>query len=161
MNKQAALKSKLIEAFGPQTYDENKQLDRKYLGNIVFNNQTKLDLLNSIVHPAVFEDGVNWQTQQAQKGVPYSLKEAALLFETGSYKTLDKIIVVTVPDDIRIERVMTRDNVSRVEVLARIDKQMLQSEKKAKADFILTNITIEELKKQIADLHHKILKIRP
>ena len=114
----------MITSFGTLVYDKQGNLDRAYLADIVFNDKSKLDVLNGIVHPAVFEDGVSWQAEQEAIGVPYTLKEAALLFETGSYLALDKIIVVSVPDELRIERVMSRDNISREEVLARIGKQM-------------------------------------
>lgn len=157
MNNQASLKESLCATFGEAVYDQAGRLDRTYLANIVFNDKAKLDQLNSIVHPAVFEDGVQWQAEQQAKGVPYTLKEAALLFETGSYKTLDKIIVVTAPEELRIKRVMQRDNTTKEAVLARMGKQMPQAEKEAKADFLVTNIAWETLNTQVSTLHEQLL----
>ena len=159
MNHQPELRESLLRVFGKKVYNEKGLLDRAYLGSIVFQDQAKLDELNSIVHPAVFLDGQKWQAEQEARGVPYSLKEAALLFETGSYLNLDKIIVVSVPDDIRIARVMQRNNATKEEVMARINKQMLQSEKEAKADFVLTNISLESLEEQVAELHAQLLNM--
>lgn len=157
MNNQPELIEKLKTTFGTLVYDESGNLDRGYLADIVFNDKEKLDVLNAIVHPAVFDDGIKWQAEQEALGVPYSLKEAALLFETGSYLSLDKIIVVTAPEDLRIQRVMARDNVTREEVLARINKQMPQDEKEKLADYIVTNIAWESLNIQASEIHEELL----
>jgi dephospho-CoA kinase len=159
MNNNPLIREALLEAFGEEVFDENNQLNRPYLGQLIFNDQTQLDLINSIVHPAVREDGAQWQIIQEENEAPYSLKEAALLFESGSYQFLDKIIVVTAPEELRIQRVMQRDNIDQKAVLARIQKQMPQQEKEAKADFILENISLVELEKQVALLHKKILQL--
>lgn len=157
MNHQEALKNRLKDAFGAAIYGKDGMLDRGYLANIVFNNREQLDLLNSIVHPAVFEDGNLWQEEQAATGVAYSLKEAALLFETGSYAALDKIIVVTAPENTRIQRVMERDNSTEEAVRARISKQMPQEEKVDRADFVITNIAWESLRIQVSKVHEDLL----
>lgn len=157
MNNQDDLKEKLISNFGSLVYNEEGELDRGYLANIVFNDKAKLEILNGIVHPAVFEDGVKWQEEQEAIGVKYTLKEAALLFETGSYLALDKIIVVTAPEDVRIKRVMVRDNITEEEVMARINKQMPQAEKEKMADFIVTNIKWESLNIQVSKIHEELL----
>ena len=156
MNNQEELKTKLRTSFGDAVYTEEGTLDRAYLANLVFKDKEKLNLLNSIVHPAVFEDGQQWQAEQKAQGALYTLKEAALLFETGSYKTLDKIIVVTAPEDIRIERVMERDNVDKAAVLARMSKQMPQKEKEERADFLITNIAWETLNVQVSEVHEQL-----
>jgi dephospho-CoA kinase len=151
----------LIEAikqvFGEDIY-VNGNLDRASLGKIVFSDKNKLDLINTLVHPAVFKDANEWQKKQKKAGAAYTLKEAALLFETGSYKTLDKIIVVSAPLDLRIERVMKRDNLSREEVLKRIENQMPQEEKEKMADFVLNNADLESLEKEVEQLHKLILE---
>jgi dephospho-CoA kinase len=157
MNHKEDLKEKLKENFGAATYNKEGLLDRAYLAGIVFKDNSKLEILNSIVHPAVFEDGEQWQAAQAELGAAYSLKEAALLYETGSYKHLDRIIVVTVPEETRIKRVMERDNVTEEEVRARINKQMPQEEKEKKADHIITNIAWKTLNIQISEVHEKLL----
>lgn len=157
MNNDEALKAQLKTNFGNLVYDAQGNLDRAYLSDIVFNDKSKLEILNGIVHPAVFEDGVKWQQEQEALGQPYSLKEAALLFETGSYLSLDKIIVVSAPEDLRIQRVMARDNATREEVLARINKQMPQAEKEKMADFIIVNTDMESLQEQVAKIHNALL----
>lgn len=159
MNNKATVRTALIDTFGTAVFDENNQLNRTYLSNIIFKDNSKLEAINQIVHPAVHLDGQEWQQEQFAKQVPYTLKEAALLFESGSYQSLDKIIVVTAPEELRITRVMKRDNIDRAAVLARIQKQMPQAEKEAKADFILENTTLEVLKGQVALLHKKILQL--
>ncbi len=157
MNHEEDLKAKLKESFGAAVYKEDGLLDRAYLAGIVFKDNAKLEILNSIVHPAVFEDGQAWQAEQEALGAVYTLKEAALLFETGSYKNLDRIIVVTAPEETRIKRVMERDNTTAEEVRARINKQMPQEEKEKRADHIITNIAWETLNIQISDVHEKLL----
>lgn len=151
---------KVVEAlkanFGEEVYTEAGELNRTYLANIIFNDQSKLEIVNSIVHPAVFEDGAQWQEEQAKKGVPYSMKEAALLFESGSYKSLDKIIVVTAPTDVRIQRVMKRDNTTEEAVRARMAKQLPEEEKLKKADFVIQNIDIQDLSQQIRRIHYQL-----
>lgn len=157
MNNSPIIKNKLIKNFGKKVFNEKGFLDKKYLGAIIFSDNSKLALINNIVHPAVFQDSQQWQEEQLKKQIPYTLKEAALLFESGSYQRLDKIIVVTAPLELRIQRVILRDNITAKEVMARIDKQMPQAEKEAKADFIITNIIQSDLEKQVKLLHHQLL----
>lgn len=157
MNNQEDLKRALKREFGEAVYRTDGLLDRAYLAGIVFKNTTKLEMLNSIVHPAVFEDGQKWQAEQEALGVAYTLKEAALLFETGSYANLDKIVVVTAPEETRIKRVMDRDKATEEEVRARINKQMPQEEKEKRADYIIENLAWETLNIRVSELHEKLL----
>jgi len=159
MNNDEIIKKNLKENFGELVYDKAGILDRKYLSNIIFNDKEKLEIVNSIVHPAVFDDSARWQEQQELKEVPYSLKEAALLFETGSYLSLDKIIVVTAPKEMRIERVMQRDDISKEDVIARMDKQMSQDQKDEMAHFLINNINLEDLELQVTEVHQQLLKL--
>lgn len=159
MREDKKLVAALKAAFGSQVYLENGQINRAYLSQLVFNDKTKLETLNSLVHPAVFRDAQNWQEEQAAQGQAYSLKEAALLFESGSYQQLDKIIVVTAPEALRVQRVMQRDNLEKEQVLARMRNQMPQEEKEAKADFLIHNILLEDLKKEVETVHQAILKL--
>ena len=107
---------------GPDAYTKEGQLNRPYIANIVFNDQSKLDRLNSLVHPAMYKDGQRWHLQQ--KDVPYTLKEAAILFESKGNTLMDKTILVVAPLEIRIKRVIDRDTTSKEAVLARTSKQM-------------------------------------
>lgn len=154
MWRSEVIRKGLIQAFGAEVYFEDGTLNRKWLSNQVFNNADQLELLNSIVHPVVIQDAVDWADAQTS---PYSLKEAALLFESGSYKTLDYTILVIAPEDLRIERVMQRDGVTREEVMNRINKQMPEDEKIKLANFIIVNDGIQLLIPQIYTIHKQLI----
>lgn len=156
MQHNEPLKEALMEAFGSQIYNDGV-LDRQLLASMVFNDKGKLAKLNSLVHPAVAQDGLEWQMQHSQ--YPYTLREAALLFEAGIYKALHKIIVVSAPLDVRIERVMDRDNVTAEQVKARIANQWSEEEKVALADFVITNDGAHELIPQIMEVHQQLLAL--
>ncbi len=158
-NNNTEVITRLKALFGEQIYTKKGELDRKQLGSIVFHDKEKLAALNAIVHPAVFADAEQWQTAMKVQGHVYTLKEAALLFEVGSYRFLDKIIVVSAPQALRISRVMQRDNLSEEEVLARIAKQMPQEEKEKLADFVLHNSSLETLQEQVRALHQQLLEL--
>ena len=149
------LKSTLKEHFGDDVY-KNDQLDRARLAALVFNDVKKLTLLNSLVHPLTIQDAQDWMNVQT---TPYVIKEAALLFESGSNVGLDYIIGVDSPVEVRIQRVMDRDNLSRDEVLARIDKQIGEEDKMKLCDFIITNSEAELIMPQVLKLHAHFLKI--
>ena len=136
---------------GENAYTPEGEYNRAYVAGIVFSNTEKLKALNGIIHPAVGKDVKDWQA--AQTNVPYTLKEAALLFEAGSYKRLDKIICVVAPEDLRIERVMKRDGVEEVAVRARMDKQWPQIEKMRRSDFLIYNDGSESLIQQVFRVH--------
>ncbi len=142
------------EAFGEESYTKDGKLNRAHLANIVFNDKSKLNILNGLVHPAVAKDGLLWH--EKNKNVPYTLKEAALLYEAGSYKMMDKIIVVTAPREVRIQRVLKRDKTTREAVEARMDKQMPQEEKEQRADFLIHNDSIELLIPQVMKIHQHL-----
>lgn len=154
MNSDARIKKQLIELFGAATYKDGK-LDRTFLAAIVFSDKEKLELLNSIVHPIVIQEAKDWAERQTSR---YSLKEAALLFESGSYKELDYTILVTAPMDVRIKRVIKRDGVTEQQVRERISKQLSDEEKLLLADFVIVNDGITPLLPQVWTLHQKFLK---
>jgi dephospho-CoA kinase len=122
----------------------------------VFNNPAKLELLNSIVHPAIIAAADNWLQQQT---TPYALKEAALIFESGAHEHLDKVIGVFAPKAIRINRVMKRDNATREEVMARLNKQLDETIKMKLCDYIITNNDQELLIPQVVALHQQLLAL--
>lgn len=154
MNTNLEIRERLIDAFGQKTYDKEGRLNREYLASIVFNDTNRLHTLNSIVHPIVIKKGKDWGDSQLGK---YSLKEAALLFESGSYKDLDYTILVTAPEELRIQRVMTRDNLSRDEVLKRIAKQMSEKDKLNLANFVIINDEKQSLLSQIWKIHEILI----
>ncbi len=141
-------------AFGNDMYPEDGLLDRRRLASIVFNDDLQLEKLNSVVHPAVFRDFAVWSARQK---APFVLKEAAILFESGSDKDCDYTIVVTSPLVLRIDRVMSRDNVSAEEIKKRMDKQLNDDEKIKLADFVLLNDEQQLLIPQVLALHKQLL----
>ena len=154
MNKSDQVRQAIIATFGDQTY-QNGILNREFLAAQVFNDADQLAKLNAIVHPAVIQAAEDWADAQT---APYSLKEASILFESGSYKKLDYTILVTAPVEIRIARVMARDQVTREQVLARMNNQLPDEEKAKLADFVIINDGIEALIPQVMALHHQFQK---
>jgi dephospho-CoA kinase len=155
MNSDPELQEKIIAAFGKKVFINN-ELDRKYLASIVFNDKQKLELLNSIIHPATIADAEKWILTQT---APYIIKEAALLFESGANKHLDKIIGVSAPEYLRIQRTMLRDNISEEAVRKRITQQMDEKEKMKKCDHIIYNDGSHPLTPQVLTLHEKFLEL--
>ena len=135
MTADAELRKAIIKNFGEAAY-VNDEPDRKYLAAIVFNNNEKLELLNSLTHPATIRDATEWMNKQTSA---YIIKEAALLFESGAYKKLDYVIGVYAPLPLRIKRVMARDNSTEEEIMKRINRQMNEEEKMKRCDFVITN----------------------
>jgi len=153
MNEDENLKEKLQQQFGKQTYIDEK-LNRSYLSSIVFNDPEKLVILNSIVHPATIEDAARWMKKQK---APYVIKEAALIFESGSQKDLDKVIGVYAPTPLRILRVIKRDAIGKEEILARMDKQLDEEMKMRLCDYVIKNDEREMVLPQVLELHKKFL----
>ena len=154
MEHDEELRRGIIGLFGVAAYTDEGLLNRPEIARQAFGNPELLQKLNAITHPAVAQDGLAWQ--QAWQGVPYTLKEAALLYESGSYRLLDKIIVVSTPLELRIARVMARDDCSREAVLERIARQMPQEEKEARADFVLYNDGVQMLIPQVLRIHRTL-----
>ena len=155
MHTNELLKQQLILHFGRETYFEDGQLNRKHLSSIVFNNKEKLELLNSLVHPATIADAKEWFSKQQS---PYVVKEAALLFESGTAEGLDYIIGVTAPSALRIKRVMDRDGVTADEVKKRMANQVDETLKMKLCDFVVHNNEQELLLPQILALHNELIK---
>ena len=136
MNNDDNLKSNIISIFGDKAYLKGS-LNRKYLSAKVFNDSLKLKALNNLVHPLVAIDFKNWLLHQKSKD--FVFKEAAILIESGAYKEMDKIIVVSCPKNIRLERVLKRDGNSPELVKKRIQNQISETEKINYADFVVKN----------------------
>jgi len=154
MNEDAELKKRITEAFGPGSYDDGK-LNRKYLAEVVFNDEEKLAVLNSLVHPATLADAERWMNSQ---NVPYVIKEAALIFESGSHRSLDYVIGVKAPLPLRLQRTMKRDNITREEAMARINKQLDEDMKMKLCDFIIVNDEQELVIPQVLELHKRFVR---
>ena len=140
--------------FGEDVYS-NEQLNRSKLAAIVFNDPLKLELLNQLVHPPTIRDAVQWMEQQT---APYAIKEAALLFESGSAVGLDYVIGVRAPSHLRIKRAMARDQLSRDQVLSRADRQISEEIKMRLCDFIIENNEQELVIPQVLELHAILLE---
>ncbi len=145
--------------FGEESYQDTGKLNRSYLSAEVFNNTENLEKINQIVHPAVEQDFNSWVASKA--GYPYVLKEAALLVETGSFKMLDSLIVVTAPENVRIQRVLKRDkHRTAQEVKAIISNQLAEEKKVEKAKFVINNDEGSMLLPQILKIHDFFINLQ-
>lgn len=155
MNEDETLKEKIIALLGPEAYVKG-QLDRKYVGKTVFADRQKLQHMNAIVHPATIADGERWLRQQT---TAYAIKEAAIIFESGTQGELDFIIGVSAPASLRLLRAMKRDQVGREEVIARMNKQINEIIKMRLCDFVVYNDEQQLVIPQVLALHEKLLEI--
>jgi dephospho-CoA kinase len=143
----------LSNEFGKEIL-ENGFLNREKLAQLVFNNPKKLQKLNSIVHPEVKKHFDNWV--EKHKIYPFIVKEAAILFESGSYKYCDTIITVTAPLETRLQRVMKRDKTDIESVLKRIENQWTDEQRIAKSNYVIHNLSVESTKKQVDEILKKL-----
>ncbi|MEJ6614424.1 MAG: dephospho-CoA kinase [Saprospiraceae bacterium] len=150
------LKFQIIKAFGKDVYHSNGRLNRKALASIIFNDKSKLTLINNLVHPAIAADGKAWY--QAQNTM-YAIKEAALMIESGSHQDLDVLVVVTADIKERIRRVQKRDHVSMKTVEERINNQLSDAERLAHADYIIDNNDFGKIEEQVDALHEELVRI--
>ena len=148
----AQVKKRIIAAFGEEAY-QNGEYNRAYIAQIVFNNSEKLAILNGIVHPALAEYFKQWAKEQTS---PYVLKEAAILFESGSYKDCDYIITVTAPEEVRIARVMARDHCTEAQVRARMAQQWSDAQRIALSNAVIENIDLESAKEQVKRINDEL-----
>lgn len=152
------LKAQVKALFGPEAYLPDGSPNRAYLAAHVFADEAKLQALNALVHPRVADDTRQWLAEQAARHVPYVLKEAALLVETGSYRELDKLIVVTAPEAVRLRRVLARDtHRNEAQVRAIMAKQMPEAAKTALAHYVVVNDGDQALIPQVLALHKALL----
>jgi len=154
MDSEVPLKEKIVKYFGIEIFDDNFQLNRSKLAAIIFNNKEALSAINELVHPAVKNEFNRWSEKQS---APYVIEEAALIFESGLATNFDKIITVSAPVDVRIERVMKRDTIAKENVIERINNQMDEGLKLQQSDFIIVNDGKEMLLPQIINIHNKLL----
>jgi dephospho-CoA kinase len=157
MQTDSQLKNEILNTFGQESYLVDGQLNRPYISSIVFKDQSQLNKLNALVHPAVFRAFDRWIAEQ--KEVPYILKEAALLYESESYKMCDLSILVISPESTRISRIKARDHISEEEIMLRMKRQFSDEQKMKLANHILINDENRLLIPQILDLHQQFLKI--
>ncbi len=153
INNHTELKTKLIKQFGEATFKDGLY-NTVHISSIVFGNPTQLALLNAIIHPAVFED---WkQFCELHQTAPLVIKEAAIMLETDSKYTVDKIALVYAPLAIRMQRVMQRDQISEADLLKKINAQMAEEEKLKLADYVIVNDGEQSLVEQVLKLHQQL-----
>jgi len=155
MNEDEELKTAIQNRFGKEAYD-NEQLNRAYLSAKVFTDPFQLQLLNSLVHPATIRDAAKWLNEQK---TPYAIKEAALIFESGSAELLDYVIGVYAPSQLRIKRTMERNHLDHNEVTQRMSKQLDENMKMKLCDFVIYNDEEHLLIPQVIELHQKLLSL--
>lgn len=154
MTTDGILVSDIKKEFGVLSYSVDGSLNREFLSKQVFNDPERLEILNKLVHPRVAVDFRKWVDQK--KRHPYVLKEAALLYEAGSYESLDKIVVVYANEVVRIQRVLKRDpHRTADQVMAIIENQMPEEEKLKRADFTILNDETTLLIPQVLTLHQR------
>lgn len=154
LNSNAELRSKLTDQFGEEIYTV-AGIDRKRFASIIFNDKKWLKISNSIIHPFVKNDFEEWVEKQS---FPYAIKESAILFETGIYKQLDKIVLVSAPERLRVKRVVDRDQTPEEIVLERIKNQWKDDKKLPLADFVIINDETQMLLPQVLKVHQSLLK---
>jgi dephospho-CoA kinase len=159
MTTDGILVSQIKKEFGDLSYHADGTLNRNYLGAHVFDDENKLEALNKLVHPRVGVDYERWVDQH--RDAPYVLKEAALLFESGSHRLLDKIVVVSAPESLRQKRVLQRDAHRTVEQFkAIVEKQLPEEEKLNQADYIIVNDDTVLVIPQVLKLHARFKERR-
>jgi dephospho-CoA kinase len=136
MNGSGVLRAKIVELLGPEAYSDSG-LNRLFVADKVFRDKSLLTLLNAIVHPTVAEDFEVWAMSKTAN--PYVLLESAILFESGFDKLVNEVITVSAPVEMRIERAVSRDAISRESVAERIANQMTDREREARADYVIYN----------------------
>ncbi|MEP6795258.1 MAG: dephospho-CoA kinase [Saprospiraceae bacterium] len=152
MNANEEVRKKIIDLFGQEAYFDKLELNTTWMASRVFNDREQLLKLNSIVHPAVLNDLVEWSSQPEQLSAPYLIQESAILFEETLTDRLNGVILVVAPEEIRISRVVQRDNVTREKILLRITNQWPDEKKIPLSDYVIFNDGVRSLIDQARDI---------
>lgn len=155
MNEDEDLRLSIQNRFGRDAY-KNGELDRTYLASKVFHDPFQLEILNALVHPATIRDAARWMSRQNS---PYTIKEAALIFESGASEQLDYIVGVYAPAALRIKRTMERNGISHEDVLKRMNNQIDEQIKMKLCDFVVYNDEQQLVIPQVIALHEKLLTL--
>ncbi|MGB3079402.1 MAG: dephospho-CoA kinase [Saprospiraceae bacterium] len=156
MNENEELRKKIIGLFGQEAYSVNMELNAARIASSVFNDRGQLLKLNAIVHPAVFQDLVEWSSQTEQLSSPYLIQESAILFEENLTDRFERIILIVASEEIRISRVIARDNVTKEKILERISNQWPDEQKIPLSDFVVFNDGVRSLIEQVRDIDQMI-----
>ena len=153
MSTNSLLKNEIVTAFGDKVYDKNK-LNKEYLSDVIFNNETLLKKINAIVHPYVADEFNSWIEEQDSK---YIIYESAIIFENQVEDFFDKIICVTASEEDVISRVMKRSNFSVDKIKSIINKQLPNDAKIQKSDYVIENINISKVSDKVLEIHNDIM----
>lgn len=152
-NTSVFIRKKLIRLLGTEAYTEDG-INRRYVADKIFKDDNLLQRVNGIIHPKVRQHFKRWLKKQS---APYCIKEAAILFENGGYKNCDFTILVTAPIEVRVQRVLARDETTKLDIEDRISNQWEDEKKLLLADFHIENIDLEITKNRVKEIHHRIL----
>lgn len=152
MASDAELQAKLIERFGAEVFGV-EGLNRAYLAGRVFTSEEELKALNAIVHPRVMADFEQWAAEQAGD---YVVLESAILFESGFDGCVDIAVAIMAPEELRIERVMQRDGVTKEQVEERMRHQLSDEERCNRSKYAVVNIELDELEEDVEQLHRRL-----
>lgn len=155
MHASSDVKKQLINLFGKETYINGK-LNRPFIADLIFYDKSLLKKMNAIVHPAVADHFKLWVKEQ---NAPYVLKEAAIIFEMNAKDQYDYIITVIADQELRIKRVMERDQADLNKVMSIINNQWSDDQKTKLSDFVIENNNIEQTSQQVQNIHFKLLKL--
>lgn len=153
MKSSKKVRKAIIKLLGEDAY-KGKKLNKTYISNSIFTNKGLLQKLNSIVHPVVKKHFSAWVKKQ---NAPYVIQETAIIFENLSEDNYDKIVLVTAPKETRLERVMSRDGVSKKKVMERMSNQWDDYIKVKKSDYVIENIHLEDTKSEVIRIHNQLL----
>ena len=154
MNISAHLKEAVCKVFGSESYLDGV-LNRPYIANVVFKDATALAQLNTLVHPIVAQDFIEWVAKQK---APYVIKEAAILFENGGSKLCDSVILITAPEAVRLKRVLARDNSSVEAIQDRMSKQWSDNRKIPLADYHIENMEWDDTVLKINAIYQELIQ---
>lgn len=151
------LKKSLLSLLGDGAYNSNGDFDTAWVRQRVFANDALRSALNALVHPIVFNDFARWCGEKKAQNHPYVIKEAAILFESGADATVDLVVGVLAPLDVRRQRVLARDHMSEGEFERRVQAQWPQEKWLKRCDFIIHNNGESSLIKQVVEIHHRLM----
>lgn len=154
VNYNETIKQKLIALFGADIYQQNGTIHRKKLADIIFNDKIALQNVNAIIHPAVYKAFQNWANIQK---APFVIQEAAIVFENGHTDRFDKIITVAAPIELKVERCIKRDGISKELVLERMKNQLPDDYKIEHSDFVVVNDNKQMILPQIIEIYNKLV----
>lgn len=149
-----SIKLKVVKIFGATILNKNKEIDKKELSKIVFDNKLLLAKLNAIIHPEVRKKFSKWKTKQKDK--KYVIKEAAIMIESEAYKELNYLVSINSPKSLRIIRVLGRNNIDIAEIKKRIKEQISDKKRAKYSDAIIVNDGKHSLIEQVLKIHHRL-----